>query len=308
MTKPLSVVVITVTPFKEDGNLDESAYRAQLRRLRDAGCSVYVAGSGTSEAYSYSPEERDRVLAISVEELQGRVPFRAMGCEPRTAAEMHDFIRAAERAKVEAAQIFSLEIGHGIKPRPIELERYYSSIIEKTSLRIYLSSHELSGYFLPIDLVETLVDRFPNVAGIAYAGTDISYLSELIGRIGDRIEVHCAGPSNALTVLGLGGNGFMGGEGNFSPTMVATVISAWRERDLEGARAAFSRLMAFAQIYGRFGGHSVRGLKPLMNAFGFPGGALRPPRVALPAAEIEQMVHLVEKLDLPGIHRRATSA
>src|SRR6266542_3384913 len=112
MNKKLSVVVICITPFDDQGSLDERAFRRQLGRLREAGVSVYVAGSGSSEAYTYTAEERDRVLAIAVEELKGKVQVRAMGCEPRQAREMVDFMHAAERAKVDAAQIFSLEIGH----------------------------------------------------------------------------------------------------------------------------------------------------------------------------------------------------
>jgi 4-hydroxy-tetrahydrodipicolinate synthase len=303
MTKKLSVVVITITPFTDDGKFDETAYRQQLRRLAAEGCSVYFAGSGTSEAYTFTPEERDRVMAISVEELKGKVPSRAMGCEPRTAKEMIDFIRAAERAKVDAAQIFSLEIGHGINPTPAELERYYSTVIETTSLPIYLSSHQLSGYVLPLEVIERIVNRFPkNMAGIAYYGTDIPYLADLIKRVGDRIEVHCAGPMNALNVLGLGGNGFMGGEGNFSPKMVADVIRAWAANDKNAVAAAFGKLMAFAGIYTKFGGgHSSRGLKPLMNAFGLPGGYLRLPRIPITESEVAQMAKLVDALELPGI-------
>ncbi len=303
MAKTLSVVVITITPFTEDGKLDESKYRQQLRRLVTEGCSVYVAGSGTSEAYTFTPEERDRVLEISVEELKGKVPMRAMGCEPRTAKDMIDFMRAAERAKVDAAQIFSLEIGHGIHPTPAEMEKYYTTVIDSTSLPIYLSSHQLSGYVLPLDVIEKLVKRYPKqLTGIAYYGTDIPYIAELIARVGDHIEVHCAGPMNAMAVLGLGGNGFMGGEGNFSPKMVAAVINAWKANDQAAVAVAFGKLMAFAGIYSRFGGgHSGRGLKPLMNAYGLPGGYLRPPRLPLPAAQIDEMARLVDAMNLPGI-------
>src|SRR5258708_34682848 len=77
--KKLSVVVISTTPFAEDGSIDEEAYRRQLRRLGAAGCSVYFAGSGTTEAYTFTPEERDRALSIAVEELKGKVQVRAMG-------------------------------------------------------------------------------------------------------------------------------------------------------------------------------------------------------------------------------------
>lgn len=301
MQKNLSSVVVCLTPFDPAGNLDEAALRRQLARLRDAGVCVYVAGSGSGEAYALSKEERDRVMAVAVEELKGRVPVRAMGCEPRLISEMVDFMRAAERARVDAAQIFSLDIGHAAKPTNAELERYYSTVIESTSLKVYLSSHRASGYFLPLDLVERLVSRYPTIAGVAYSGPDTGYIAELIARVGDRVEVHSAGPGNALTVLGLGGNGFMGGEGNFCPQLFSAVISAWAQQDHERLRVAYGKLMAFTSLSSRYGGSAMRGLKPLMNAFGLPGGTLRPPRLPIDAAELALAVEAVKRLELPGV-------
>ena len=78
MNKKLSVIVISITPFDAQGKLDEPALRQHLRRLRDAGVSVYVAGGGSGEAFTFTPDERDRVLAISVEELKGRVTVNAV--------------------------------------------------------------------------------------------------------------------------------------------------------------------------------------------------------------------------------------
>ncbi len=301
MDKKLSSVVISITPFDGAGRLDEAALRRQLGRLRDAGVCVYVAGSGSSEAYSLAPDERDRVLGIAVEELKGKVPVRAMGCEPRIIGEMVEFVRAAERAKVDAAQVCSLEIGHGSEPTLPEMEQYYRTVIESTSLPLYLSSHRAAGYFLPIDLVERLVGRYPAIAGIAYSGTEAGYLAELIARVGDRIEVHSAGPANALTVLGLGGNGFMGGEGNLVPEMFTAVISAWKARDYPRLHESYGRLMALTTINKRYGGSSMRAMKPLMNAFGLPGGSLRPPRLPISAAELEKVVQEVLKLKIPGL-------
>jgi 4-hydroxy-tetrahydrodipicolinate synthase len=301
MTRKLSVVVIINTPFDANGALDEAAYRTQLRRLNRPGMEVYVGGSASSEGYTLTPEERDRVLAIAVEELKGKVPVRAMGCEPHVPSEMVDYLKAAERSGVDAAQIFSLDMGHGAKPTVPEMERYYQTAIESTSLPIYLSSHRAAGYFLPLDMVERLVNRYPSIVGIAYGGDDIPHLAQIIKRVGDRIEVHCAGPSNALSVLGLGGNGFMGGEGNLSPEMVTSVIAAYAANDQEGLRVSFARLMAFAGIYNRFGGATLRGLKPLMNAFGLPGGTLRAPRIAITEEELQEMTRLVLQLNIPGL-------
>lgn len=300
--KKLSVVVVCITPFDEDGSLHENYFRRQLRRLGEAGVSVYVGGSGSGEGYTLSQSELERALKISVEELKGKVQVRAMGGEPRTAQEMISLVQIAEKCGMDAAQIFSIEIGHGIHPSFEEMKIYYSSVIESTAIPIYLSSHpQASGYFIPIDLVDYLIDRYPQIVGIAYGGYDTPYLAELIRRVGGKIEVHCAGPTNGLNVLCLGGNGFMGAEGNFSPVMVQNVIDAFAAQDLAKLRQSFDLLMAFETLFIRYGGHTMRGLKPLMNAFGLPGGSLRLPRVGLPPEQVKAFVEAVQKLDLPGI-------
>ncbi len=297
-----SVKVISVTPFDLDGALDEAAYRQHLSRLAEAGVTVWVAGSGTSEGYTLTSEERDRVLEISVQELKGKVPVQAMGCEPRLTSEMVDFLRAAERAGVDAAQIFSLQIGHTTKVTAREMRLYYETALGSTDLPLYLSSHAASGYFIPIDMIEALADKYPNLAGVAYGGNDMTHFAEMIARLRDRMQVHCAGPANALTCLGLGGHGFMGGEGNFSPRLVQDVIDAWNANDRDKVRDSFAALMAFASVYGRFGGGSAaRGLKPLMNAYGLPGGELRLPRLPIDEAELKQMIALIRQIPIPGI-------
>lgn len=302
MKTKCSAKVISITPFDKNGALDEPAYRRHLARLGEAGVTVWVAGSGTSEGYTLTSEERDRVLAISVEELKGKAPVQAMGCEPRLTSEMVDFLRAAERAKVDAAQIFSLQIGHTTKVTPREMRLYYETALGSTDLPLYLSSHSSAGYFIPIDLIEALADRYPNLAGVAYGGSDMTHFAEMIARLRDRMEVHCAGPANALTCLGLGGHGFMGGEGNFSPRLVQDVIDAWHTNDRDQVRDAFATLMAFAAVYSRFGGGSAaRGLKPLMNAYGLPGGELRLPRLPIDDAEVQQMIAQIRHIPIPGI-------
>jgi 4-hydroxy-tetrahydrodipicolinate synthase len=153
---------------------------------------------------------------------------------------------------------------------------------------------------LPIDLVERLAERYPHIRGINYGGTDTTYLAELVKRLAGRMQVHCAGCTNGLTTLTLGGNGFMGNEGNFAPTLVAAVISAFRKGDANALRESLGKLMSLAAIVRKYGGSSLRGLKPMLNAFGLPGGTLREPRLPLPPAEIEKMAAAVAALQIPG--------
>ena len=85
--RPYSTFVVSITPFRADGALDEVGLRGHLARRRDAGVGVYLAGSGSGEGYTLTPDETRRVLEIGVEVLGGHAPVRAMGVEPRTASD-----------------------------------------------------------------------------------------------------------------------------------------------------------------------------------------------------------------------------
>jgi len=188
------------------------------------------------------------------------------------------------------------------------LDKYFTTVIEATRSPIQLTSHESAGYALPLDLIERLVERFPTITGVNYGGTGTTYLAGLIKRVGDRVEVHCAGSLNGLVTLGLGGNGFMGNEGNIAPALAASVISAFQAKDMERLRDSFAKLMGLAEIVKRFGGATLRGIKPLLNAFGLPGGTLREPRLPIDAAELDKMINAVLALqiqELPPLPKRA---
>jgi dihydrodipicolinate synthase/N-acetylneuraminate lyase len=61
--------------------------------------------------------------------------------------------------------------------------------------------------------------------------------------------------------------------------------------------------MALALIVRRYGGSSLRGLKPVLRLFGLPGGPLREPRLPLDAAEVEKMALALDQLQIPGAPR-----
>jgi 4-hydroxy-tetrahydrodipicolinate synthase len=299
--KKLSVITISITPFDAKGALDEAAFRAHIRRLRDGGVSIFVGGSGSGEGYSLTPEENDRILAIAVEEFKGKAGIYADGVEPHTTREMVNYVRRIENSRVDAVRIMPLDTGHGSKPTSAELEKYHATIIEATSNPIMLTSHQSAGYVLPFDLIEKLADRYPSVEAINYGGNDTTYLAELIRRMSGRLVVHCAGCTNGLVSLTLGGNGFMGTEGNIAPALMASVIDAYQANDKPRLRENFGKVMALAGIVKKFGGSSLRGLKPMLAAFGLPGGSLREPRLPLEPAEVDKMVKAVAALQLPEL-------
>jgi len=299
-----SAFVMSITPFDERGALDEPAYRKHLQRLREAGVGVYIGSSASGEGFSLTRDELDRMLAIAVEELKGRVNVRAMGVEARHAAEMIDFLKLAGRHALDAVHVFGPEMGHAAKPTPTELERYFISVIETTSQPVVLSSYHTLGFNLPVTVLERLLIRFPQLTGFFYGGSDIRYLSEIIERFAQRMEIHCAGPYNALTTLSLGGHGFMGHEGNLAPTIAANVISAFESGDQNRIQKTYALLLAVYRIHHQHGG-PVRAMKPLLNALGLPGGTVRLPRMAISNEELAGVLDATLKLNIAELPRTA---
>jgi 4-hydroxy-tetrahydrodipicolinate synthase len=301
MNRTLTAFVMSMTAFDRDHALDEAALRAHLRRLREGGVGVYIAGSASGEGFALTPAELDRVLAISIEELKGHVNIRAMGTEVRHVEETKTFLRHVNRHPFDAVHIFPPEMGHATKPTRAELDAYYTEAIAATKLPVVLSSYQTFGFELPADLLETLLDRFPGqIVTFFYGGHDARYLSRMIARFADRIEIHCAGPSQAMTTLALGGHGFMGHEGNLAPKLVRSVITAFQAGDHQALRRAYTALMGIHRIHYRHGG-PTRAMKPLLDALGLPGGTLRPPRQAITEDELAGVLRDTLELDIPEL-------
>ena len=151
-----------------------------------AGVGVYVGGGGSGEGFVLTAEERRRILEIAAEELSGRVPFRSMGVEARSAEEMIDYLQVAQSVGVDAAQIYSLDPGHGHRPTPEEVLEYLVDVLSATTVRSVLSTHQSVGLpHLRRDRSRDVVDRFDHVVGVNCSHGDLAYLAAIIDAVGD---------------------------------------------------------------------------------------------------------------------------
>ena len=291
-----STFVISLTPFAEDGSVDEGALRMHLRRLGAAGIGVYVGGSGSGEGYVLSTPERRRILEIAREELGGRVPVRAMGVEPRSAGEMIDHAAEVEAAGLDAMQVYSLDLGHGYRPRREELEAYLGTVLDAVSIPVVLSSHQAMGYDLPPGLVSALIESYPQVIGINFTHPDVRALVSMIDAVDGRIDVHVGGPMQALTALALGAQGFLSSEGNLAPRLCVSVIEQHRRGALAARDEDFARLLRLFDATQQAGGLSAA--KGALRELGLPGGLPRPPRLPVSDGVAKQLSSVFEALGL----------
>jgi 4-hydroxy-tetrahydrodipicolinate synthase len=287
-----STFVISLTPFDADQRLDEASLRAHLRRMREAGIGVYLAGSGSGEAYTLDAAETRRVLEIGVEELKGHVPVRHMGVEPRTAQDMLKLADIATGTGVDAMQVYSLDVGHGHMPHRAEMDAYYDDVLSSLRIPAVLSTHQSVGYMLPLDLIVDLVDRY-DIVGVNCTTPDHSYLMRLIDLVGDRVEIHCGGPMQALATMALGGTGYLSSEGNLAPKLCVSLARHWDDGDMAAAIDAYNRIMHLLALNSQF--MHITATKTALALLGLPGGLPRRPRLMLEGEDRETVRRVVEE-------------
>lgn len=294
-----STFVISITPFGPDGSFDEEGIRAHLRRLGEGGIGVYLGGGGSGEGYVLSHKEAIRLLEIGVEELAGTVPVRAMGTEPRTSQEMIDFVQAISGLGLDATQIYSLDQGHGHRPSPGEIERYFNDIFSAIDMPAVLSTHQSVGYQVPVPMLVDLADRFDNLIGINCTHQDLKYLADVIDALGDRLDIHVGGPHLGLTALSLGAQGYLSSEGNLAPKLCVGVIEAYQANDAKRAAELFGKVLRLSTAL--YGAGGIRATKGVLGSFGLAGGSPRLPQLPVSEETVRSLRSLVESLDIPRI-------
>ena len=301
MAGKISTFCCSITPFDEKGRLDEEAALAHFTRVADAGVNIYVGGSSPGEGYSLSDAEMTRLLKIGVQAGRGRVSIRAMGVEPRHAEGMISFLKLAADTGVDACQIYSLDVGHGWKPGPNELEAYFRAALDACPLPAILSSHAFMGYNIPIDMLERLANDYDKLIGVNLTTPDYLHLTEALARLTPRLEIHCGGPMNTLTVLALGGHGFLSSEASLIPKLCQSVITHWSEGRLEKAHEAYGTVMALMVALGSVPGASVRRLKGAMRLLGRGGSYPRGPYAPIGDNDLALIAKALDKVaKLPG--------
>jgi 4-hydroxy-tetrahydrodipicolinate synthase len=301
MTPPVpSTHVVLITPFDEAGELDEAAVAVLVDRIAAAGVGVCLGSASPGEGHALTTRETERLFAVAKEAADGRAPVRAMGAEPRRAEDLVETVRVAEAVGLDAMQIYSVDLGHGNRPTDAELERYFRTVLEAMRIPAIISSHQAGGYVVPVEILGRLLDDHAHLVGINVTSPDLAYVARVVEVADGRAEVHVGGPMQALTILALGGQGFLCTEGLFAPRLVASVIEHFRAGRLEETFAAYRSLIRFFAA-NPFGGGSIRFTKAAMRVLGLPGWHARPPYQPLPDDTLPRIEAALAAVGIPEI-------
>jgi len=271
------IFVPHITPFKRDGDLDETALRTCVRFWLEGGVSGLVPCGSNGEAPYLSREERRKIIEIVIDEVNGKVPVVA-GTGSMSTKETIVFTKDAKDLGADAALVVT---SYYFKLSSREMHEHYKTLCEAVDLPIVLYSvPKFTGYSLEPALIQQLASECENVVGAKDSGGSIGIITETIRLVGARISVLAGTADVVLPTLMLGGKGAVVAVANAFPRMCVELYDAFKKSDYEEA-SSLQRQVAYLNevLVKRY--NQLSSIKEAMKLLGLPAGYPRRPALPL---------------------------
>ncbi|MGW1979998.1 dihydrodipicolinate synthase family protein [Streptomyces sp. NPDC001889] len=287
------VVAIPVTPFAEDGTVDEKAHRLLLRRLVGHGVTTLTPNGNTGEFYALTPDERRRAVEVTVEEAgSGATVVAGVGHELPAA------VAAARHAAAAGARL--VMVHQPVNPYVsdggwVDYHRGIADAVPELGVVPYIRAPRLTGAALA-----ELGRRCPNVVGVKYAVPDAAAFAAFARDAGLGRFVWVAGLAELYTpsYWAGGATGFTSGLVNVAPRLSLELRDALRAGAYREAMAVWERVRPFEELRAEEGSaNNVSVVKEALAALGLCRRDVRPPARTLPAGRRAEVAALVRGWD-----------
>ncbi|MBI5049624.1 MAG: 4-hydroxy-tetrahydrodipicolinate synthase [Nitrospirae bacterium] len=230
-------IVAIVTPFK-NGKVDEKALGDLIEWHISQGTNAIVPCGTTGESATLDYEEHYRVIEITVNTVNKRVPVIA-----GTGANSTDeTVMITDKAKKLGADAALLVSPYYNKPTQEGLYQHHKKVAEMVDIpQILYNVPGRTGVNMLPPTVARLAE-IKSIVGIKEATGDMKQVSEVIRLCGDRIAVISGDDFTTLTLLALGGKGVISVSANVAPKDVSEMCKAWDSGNIAEARRLHYKL------------------------------------------------------------------
>ena len=233
-----------VTPFHQDGTLDEQALRNLISWQISSGIDFLVPCGTTGETPTLSHDEWLRVIDLTIEVASGRVPIVAGATSNST----RDAVaKAQEVATREGVSGILTASPYYNKPTQEGQYQHFKAIAEAVGKPVIL-------YNVPGRTAANLepgtvarLSELPNIAGIKEASGNLTQIAEIANSARADFAVFSGDDAMTLPVIALGGAGVISVASNEIPREMSELTRAALQNDWTTARQLFRRYLPLMQ-------------------------------------------------------------
>jgi 4-hydroxy-tetrahydrodipicolinate synthase len=233
-----------VTPFQQDGSLDEMALRQLVRWQVDSGIDFLLPCGTTGETPTLSHNEWLRVIDVTIEAAEGRVPIMAGATSNNTQDAVAKTREISARGGVDV--ILSATPYYN-KPTQEGVYQHFRAIAEASQKPLVLYNIAgRTGTNIETPTLRRLAE-IPNIIGVKEASGNISQIAEVCATVPDDFLVFSGDDAITLAVIGLGGVGIISVVSNEIPAEMTRLTQAALANKWDMARLIFRKYQPLMQ-------------------------------------------------------------
>ncbi len=231
-----------VTPFTADGALDEAAFRRLVRWQILAGIDGLVPCGTTGELPTLSEDERERLIAATVEIASERASRSRVHVIAGTGSyDTAATIRATRRAAELGADAALVVAPYYNRPDGRMLEAHYRAIADEGDLPIVVYNvPSRTGTNVDTDTFLRLAEH-PRVVAVKEASGNLEQIARICRDRPRDVAVLAGDDAWTLSVLAMGGDGVVSVASNEIPGELVALCAAAQAGDWEAARRTHER-------------------------------------------------------------------
>lgn len=276
-----------LTPFTKDDQLDLDMFEKNLAAQKAAGVHGIIIGGSLGEASTITEKEKEELVEFSVEYLNEDIPVILNIAESTTA----DAIRQAANARKWGADGLMLLPPMRYKTDDRETIAYFKTVAASTDLpiMIYNNPHDYKIDTRP-EMFDELIEH-ENITALKESSRDVTNLTRMKNRFGDRIKILCGVDTLAMEELCLGADGWVAGLVDAFPKETVAIYNLVKAGDIEAATKIYRWFMPLLEL--DIHSKLVQYIKLAATQAGIGSEYVRAPRLTLIGEERERVLKII---------------
>ena len=230
-----------VTPFTEDREIDEEAFRDLIDTQIESGVDGLVVLGTTGENPTITDQERRRITDLAVQHTDGRVPV-ILGTGTNATQESVRFSQEAARAGADGLLVVGPYYN---KPTQKGFYQHVAAVADAVPdcpIIVYNVPGRTSFNVRPETMLR-LAEEIPSVAGVKEASGDLEQITDLLAHRPEGLAVYSGDDEITLPLVALGGDGVVSVISNALPGRFSSMVHAALADDIAEARRRHLELL-----------------------------------------------------------------
>lgn len=290
------VMPAVTTKFTADDKLDFNMFEVNVKAQLEAGVSGIILGGTLGEASTLLEEEKRELVRGTVGIVKGSVPIIMNIAEQTT----RGAIEAANKAEQDGAKGLMMLPPMRYMATDHETVTYFSEVAKNTSLPIMVYNNPVDYKIeVTLDMFEELL-KFDTIQAVKESTRDISNVTRIINRFGDRLKILSGVDTLALESLLMGSHGWVSGLVDAFPKETVAIYKLAKEGRIDEALKIYRWFLPLLEL--DINAQLVQNIKLAEVATGLGTEYVRAPRLPLQGAERERVLAIISE----GLRTRPT--